>query len=117
MPAGCEAQPLQHHSMRQVKHIIAAGIDDRHGKGRLAFKASGKNIVDVTLKEQGHLPGKRRCARDGNEMLAFLRSCFSGRSKPATNACPRLSTSIRHTPMRLTPLASCASASMLLLKA
>ena len=79
---GCECLPDAKRRLYNIipraeqKHIIAAGIDDRHGKRRLAFKASGKDIVDVALKEQGHLPGKRRCARDGNEMLPFLRSCF-----------------------------------------
>ena len=93
---GCECLPDAKRRLYNIipraeqKHIIAAGIDDRHGKRRLAFKASGKDIVDVALKEQGHLPGKRRCARDGNEMLTFLRSRFFRTLKAGDKRLPQI---------------------------
>ena len=54
-------------------------------------------------------------------MMPFIFDVTAENRVAALEACnkrlPQMSTSIRHTPMRLTPLASCASASMLLLKA
>ena len=88
------------------ENIVAAGIDngDTEAAPVRLGEREGCCCQLLFLKEQGHLPGESGGSGAAQVFIRLRVLPPGGVRKPATKACPRLSTSIRQTARRVMPV-------------